>query len=86
MAMQRRPFCEGSLVGGGIRNCSASSDNTRYIRSPSEAMKGQFYEPGIQKVLKSNDECFDVDRVIKTRKRNRKLVVVSVLHVVCQMI
>jgi len=38
-----------------------------------ESIKGKFYEPEIQKVLKS-DERFDVDRILKTRKRDGKWV------------
>jgi len=35
-----------------------------------ESIKGRFYEPEIQKVLKSDEERFDIDRIIRTRKRN----------------
>ena len=38
-----------------------------------EVIKGKFYESEIQKVLKSDDERFDVDRVLKTRKRNGQI-------------
>ena len=38
-----------------------------------ESIKGRFYEPGIQRVLKSDDERFVVDRVLKTRKRDGKI-------------
>jgi len=38
-----------------------------------EVIKGKFYESEIQKVLKSDDERFDVDRVPKTRKRNGQI-------------
>lgn len=38
-----------------------------------EAIKGRFYEPEIQKILKSDAEHFDVDRILKTRKRNGKI-------------
>jgi len=38
-----------------------------------EPIKGRFYEPEIQKVLKSDDERFDIDRILKTRKRNGKI-------------
>ena len=36
-----------------------------------EPIKGKFYELEIQKVLK--DERFDIDRILKTRKRNAKI-------------
>jgi len=38
-----------------------------------EAIKGRYYEAEIQKVLKSDDERFDIDRIIKTRKRDEKI-------------
>jgi len=38
-----------------------------------ESIKGRFYEPEIQKVLKSDEERFDIDRIIKTRKRYGKI-------------
>jgi len=37
-----------------------------------EVIKGKFYESEIQNVLKSDDERFDVDRVLTTRKSNGK--------------
>ena len=38
-----------------------------------ESIKGRFYEPEIQRVLKSDDERFVVDRIVKTRKRDGKI-------------
>jgi len=38
-----------------------------------ESIKGRFYEPEIQSVLKSDDERFVVDRILKTRKRDGKI-------------
>jgi len=38
-----------------------------------ECIKGKFYEAEVLKVLKSDDELFDVDRILKTRKRNGKI-------------
>ena len=38
-----------------------------------ELIKGRFYEPEIQKVLKSDKEHFDIDRILKTRKRGGKI-------------
>jgi len=38
-----------------------------------ELIKGRFYEPEIQKTLKSDDEHFDVDRTLKTQKRGGKI-------------
>ena len=36
-------------------------------------IKGRFYEPEIQRVLKSDDERFVVDRILKTKKRDGKI-------------
>ena len=38
-----------------------------------ESIKGRFYKPEIQRVLKSDDERFVVDRIHKTRKRDSKI-------------
>jgi len=38
-----------------------------------EPIKGKFYEMEIQKVFKTDEERFDVDRILKTRKRNGKI-------------
>jgi len=38
-----------------------------------ESIKGRFYDPEIQRVLKSDDERFVVDRILKTRKRDGKI-------------
>jgi len=38
-----------------------------------EPIKGKFYELEIQQVLKSDDERFDIDRILKMRKRNGKI-------------
>jgi len=38
-----------------------------------ESIKGQLYEQKIQKVLKSDEERFDIYRIIKTRKRHGKI-------------
>ena len=38
-----------------------------------ESIKGRFYETEIQRVLKSDDERFVVDRILKTRKRDGKV-------------
>jgi len=38
-----------------------------------ESIKGRFYEAKIQKVLKSDSDHFDINRIIKTRKRNGKI-------------
>jgi len=38
-----------------------------------ESIKGRFYKPEIQRVLKSDDERFVVDRILKTKKRDGKI-------------
>jgi len=38
-----------------------------------ESIKGRFYEPVIQRVLKSDDERFVVDRILKRKKRDSKI-------------
>ena len=38
-----------------------------------EAIKGKFYEPEIQKVIKFDDEHFDVEKILKTRRRAGKV-------------
>ena len=38
-----------------------------------DSIKGRFYEPEIQKVIKRDDEQFDVEKILKTRKRAGKI-------------
>jgi len=38
-----------------------------------KSIKGRFYEPETQRVLKSDDERFVVDHILKTRKRDSKI-------------
>ena len=38
-----------------------------------ESIKGRFYEPEIQRVVKSDDERIVVDRILKTSKRDGKI-------------
>ena len=38
-----------------------------------EYIKGRFHDAEIQKVLKSDNEQFDIDRIIKTKKHNGKI-------------
>ena len=61
--------------GGGKRHLSRlpTIPVTYELRDlAGETIKGRFYEPEIQKVLKSDDENYDIER-IKTRKRNGKI-------------
>jgi len=79
IAMQRQPFRKGYLGEWSqeifeIASRLPTTPVTYELRDLSgELIKGRFYEPEIQKVLKSDDENFDVDRILKTRKRGGKI-------------
>jgi len=79
MAKQRRPFHKVYL---GHWTEEVFEIATRLPTTPvtyelcdlsGESIKGRFYEPEIQKVLKSDEERFDIDRIIRTRKRHGKI-------------
>ena len=79
IAVQRRPFRKGYL---GDWSEEIFEIVTRLPTSPvtyelrdlaGELIKGRFYEPEVQKVTKSDSEHFDVDRILKTRKRGGKI-------------
>jgi len=79
IAMQRQPFRKGYL---GQWSEEVFDIATRLPTTPvtyelrdlaGESIKGRFYEPELQKVLKSGDECFDIERIRKTRRRNGKI-------------
>jgi len=79
IAMQRQPFRKGYI---GQWSEEIFEIATRLPTLPvtyelrdlaGETIKGRFYEPEIQKVLKSDDEHYDIERIIKTRKRNGKI-------------
>jgi len=79
MTKQRRPF-HIRYLGHWTENIfeiAASLPTTPVtyeLRDLSgESIKGRFYEPEIQKVLKSAEKRFDIDRSIRTRKRNEKI-------------
>ena len=38
-----------------------------------EAIKGKFYELEIQKVIKSDEDYFDVEKILKTRRRGGRI-------------
>ena len=38
-----------------------------------EAIKGKFYELEIQKVVKSDEDYFDVEKILKTRRRGGRI-------------
>jgi len=76
ISMQRQPFRKSYL---GEWSEELFEINSRLPTVPvtyelrdlvGEPIKGKFYELEVQKVLKSDDERFDIDRIIKTRKRN----------------
>ena len=77
--MKRQPFRKGYLGDWSqeifdIASRLPTTPVTYELRDLSgELIKGRFYEPKIQKVLKSDDEHFDVDRILKTRKRGGKI-------------
>ena len=79
IAMQRQPFRKGYLGQWSqeIFEIAARLPTVPVTYELSdltgERIKGRFYEPEIQQVLMSNDELFDIDRIIKTRKRNGKI-------------
>ena len=79
MAIQRRPFRKGYLGEWTeeifeIANRLPTAPVTYELRDlAGERIKGKFYEQEIQKVLKFDDERFDVERILKTRKRNGKI-------------
>jgi len=79
IAMQRRPFRKGYLGDWSaeifeIAKCLPTTPVTYELKDlAGEVIKGRFYEPEVQKVAKSDDDDFDVDRILKTRKRNGKI-------------
>jgi len=79
ITMQKRPFRKGYLGQWSeeifeIASRLATTPVTYEVRDlAGELIKGRFYEPEVQKVLKSRDEYFDVDRILKTRKRAGKI-------------
>ena len=79
IAMQRQPFRKGYLSQWSeeifeIATRLPTIPVTYVLRDlAGETIKGRFYEPEIQNVLKSDDEHYDTDRMVKTRKRNGKI-------------
>ena len=77
--MQRQPFRKGYL---GDWSEEIFEISTRLPTVPvtyelgdllGESIKGRFYEPEIQRVLKSDDERFVVDRILKTSSYSRQI-------------
>jgi len=79
IAMQRQPFRKGYLGQWSeeifeIATRLPTIPVTYELRDLAvKTIKGRFYEPEIQKVLKSDDEHYDIERIVKTRKRNGKI-------------
>jgi len=77
--MQRQTFRKGYLGDWSeeifeIASCLSTTPVTYELKDlAGELIKGRFYEPEVQKVTKSDNERFDVDRILKTRKRNGKI-------------
>jgi len=79
IAKQRRPFHKGYLghwseeIFEAAARLPTTAVTYELCDLAGESIKGRFYEPEIQKVLKSDEKRFDIDRIIKTRKRNGKI-------------
>ena len=79
ITMQRQPFRKGYTGHWSeeifeIASRVPTTQVTYELRDlAAESIKGRFYEPEIQKVIKRDDERFEVERIIKTRKRNGKI-------------
>ena len=76
IVMQRQPFRKGYLGDWSeeIFTRLPTVPVTYELRDlVGESIKGRFYEPEIQRVLKSDDERSVVDRILKTRKRDSKI-------------
>lgn len=77
--MQRQPFRKGYLGDWSeelfeiMARLSTVPVTYELKDLTGEPIKGKFYEMEIQKVLKTDEEHFDVDRILKTRKRNGKI-------------
>jgi len=79
MTMQRRPFHKG-YIGNWSEEIFKVAD--RMLTAPvtyklkdlaGEDIKGAFYEDELQSVTKAEDELFDIERILKTRKRAGKV-------------
>ena len=79
IATQKTPFRKGYLGDWSeeifeIASRLATIPVTYELRDlGGELIKGRFYEPEVQKVLKSDVEHFDIDKILKTRKRGGKI-------------
>jgi len=79
MAMQRQPFRKGYLGDWSEEIFEIASQLptvpvTYEVKDlTGELIKGRFYEPKLQKILKTDREHFKIDRILKTRKRGGKI-------------
>jgi len=77
IATQKTPFRKGYLGDWSeeifeIASRLPTTPVTYELRDLS-GEKGRFYEPELQKVLKFGVEHFDIDRILKSRKRGGKI-------------
>jgi len=79
ITVRRRPFAKGYL---GRWSREIFEIDARLPTVPvtyrlkdlaGDLIKGKFYEPEVQKVIKGDDEQFDVEKIIKTRRRAGKI-------------
>jgi len=76
ITMQKRPFRKGYLGDWSLEIFVIKSRlptvpvTYQLVDLVGEPIKGKFYEQELQKVSKSDDEHFHIDRILKTRKRS----------------
>jgi len=79
LTMRRQPFAKGYL---GRWSRKMFEIDARLPTVPvtyklkdlaGDCIKGKFYEPEVQKVIKGDDEQFDVEKILKTRRREGKV-------------
>jgi len=77
--MRRQPFKKGYLGRWSeeifeIDACLPTVPLTYKLKDlAGDVIKGKFYEPEIQKVVKSDEDYFDVEKILKTRKRGGRI-------------
>jgi len=76
IAMQKRPLRKGYLGDWSHEIFKIKSRlptvpvTHELVDLASESIKGRFYNQELQKVTKSDDEHFDIDRILRTRKHS----------------
>jgi len=79
ITVRRRPFQKGYLGGWSTEifiidaRLPTVPVTYRLKDLAGEVIKGRFYGPEIQKVVKDDNERFDVEKILKTRKRAGKI-------------